>query len=263
MDGSGVLHLELDSVTQHFPAAGSVLGPVSLGVGAGERVSVVGPSGCGKSTLLRIIAGLDGAHSGSVRINDPAQPKRRGTGGIGFVFQDAALMPWASVFENVWLPLRLRGVSRAGAQNAVRQAIAGVGLEDWAAARPDQLSGGMRMRVSIARALIEQPALLLMDEPFAALDELTRFELNDMLSGLVSREAITLVFVTHSVQEAAFLSSRVLILSPRPGRIVGEADIAFPFPRGPELRSDSAFLSCCAGISDALRHAAKAESEPA
>ncbi|MEM8877145.1 MAG: ABC transporter ATP-binding protein [Pseudomonadota bacterium] len=256
-------HLELNTVAQSFPAAGQVLGPVNLSVETGERISVVGPSGCGKSTLLRIIAGLDKAHAGSVRVNDPAEPHRQVKGGIGFVFQDAALLPWASVFDNVWLPLRLRGASRIQAQESVHQALASVSLQDWADARPDQLSGGMRMRVSIARALIEQPSLLLMDEPFAALDELTRFELNDMLSDLVSRESMTLVFVTHSVIEAAFLSSRVLILSPRPGRIVDDIACDFPFPRHPDLRSDAEFLRCCASISAALRQAAKAESEPA
>jgi NitT/TauT family transport system ATP-binding protein len=219
--------LRIDHVGRRFPAgtgggaakgAGTIaLQDASLDIARGDFLALLGPSGCGKSTLLRLIAGLDRPDSGSMVWDQPPA-----AGEIGFVFQEATLLPWATAAENVFLPLRLRGIGQAAAQADVQAALARVGLAGFAHARPRELSGGMRMRVSIARALVTRPRLLLMDEPFAALDEFTRHKLQADLLALWRELGCTVVFVTHSIYEAAFLARRVVMMTPRPGRIAQE-----------------------------------------
>jgi NitT/TauT family transport system ATP-binding protein len=221
---------------------------IDLTVEPGEFVSLVGPSGCGKSTLLRLIAGLAPPSEG--RIVWPQGAPRPGE--IGFVFQDATLMPWANAFDNVWLPLRLAGKSRAESRGAIEGALRLVGLEGFERNFPRTLSGGMRMRVSIARALVTRPRLLLLDEPFAALDEITRFRLNDDLLKLWRDQGWTVIFVTHSVFEAVYLSTRVVVMSPRPGRVVADMKIDLPHPREAALRTSAAFGTVARAVSDKL-----------
>jgi NitT/TauT family transport system ATP-binding protein len=244
--------LALSGVGRRFAGGTAALDGVSLDVAAGDFLTLLGPSGCGKSTLLRLIAGLDTPDAGEIAF--PAG--RPAPGDIGFVFQDATLMPWASVFDNVYLPLRLRGVARTAAEGAVNDAIASVGLDRFAEALPRALSGGMRMRASIARALVTEPKLLLMDEPFAALDEMTRFRLNDDLLALQARLGCTVIFVTHSVFEAAYLSRRVAVMTGRPGRIGAMVDIPLPYPRTPDMRGSAEFAALCGQLSGALAEAA-------
>ena len=228
------------------------LAGVSLRLGAGEFVTLLGPSGCGKSTVLRLVAGLDAASSG--RVEAPALIDGADSA-TAFVFQEPTLMPWASVFDNVWLPLRLAGRSRAEAAPIVRQVLASVGLDEFANAYPAALSGGMKMRASIARALVTQPQALLMDEPFAALDDLTRQRLNADLLQWWAQRPLAALFVTHSVAEAVFLSQRVLVMSPRPGRIVAEVVIDEPYPRAPAFRHSPRHASACVRLSQALEGA--------
>ena len=236
--------LRLDRVCRRFPNGVEALRDVSLTIDNGDFVALLGPSGCGKSTLLRLIAGLDQPDGG--RLQRAAGPTE-----IGFVFQDATLLPWADAAENVWLPLRLRGVSRAEAAPRVRAALAQVGLDGFAGARPHELSGGMRMRVSVARALVGRPRLLLMDEPFAALDEFTRHGLQDDLLALWRQLGCTVVFVTHSLYEAAFLARRIVLMSARPGRIARE--IASTVAPGGEVRLSPDYAALVADITHALR----------
>jgi len=208
--------LALAGVTRRFAGGVTALEDISLGVDVGDFLVLLGPSGCGKSTLLRLIAGLDLPDAGTLAWTGG----RPAAGDIGFVFQDATLMPWASALDNVALPLRLRGDRQA--MPRARDALHDVGLADFALARPAALSGGMRMRVSIARALVARPRLLLMDEPFAALDDFTRHRLQDEVLRLTAEHGCTTVFVTHSLYEAAYLASRVVVMSPRPGRIAAQ-----------------------------------------
>jgi NitT/TauT family transport system ATP-binding protein len=210
--------LAVNGVTRRFAGGTVALAEVSLGVEAGDFLVLLGPSGCGKSTLLRLIAGLDQPDEGRLDWRDGPP----GAGQIGFVFQDATLMPWASAADNVALPLRLRGEATALAR--AKAALTDVGLADFAGAKPSALSGGMRMRVSIARALVARPRLLLMDEPFAALDDFTRHRLQDEVLRLTAEHSCTVVFVTHSLYEAAYLASRVVVMSARPGRIAAQFD---------------------------------------
>ncbi len=231
-----------------FANGTAALAGVSLTVQAGELVALLGPSGCGKSTLLRVIAGLLKPTAGGVRsVVADATP-----GEVGFVFQDPTLMPWATVQGNVALPLLLAGVGRRERADRARAAIARVGLGGFEESHPRQLSGGMRMRVSLARALVTKPRLLLLDEPFAALDEITRARLNDDLLRLWAEERLAVVFVTHSVYESAFLASRVLVMSQRPGRIVAEETIDLPYPRPEGLRTDAAYAAHCRRLSSHL-----------
>jgi len=232
------------------------LDPLTLAVEEGEFATIVGPSGCGKSTLLRMVAGLTMPSGGRVRLSPdaPLAHDRR----LAFVFQSATLLAWADVEKNVRLPLELGRPGRqdrSSASDHVQRALALVGLEDFRHAYPRELSGGMQMRVSIARALVTQPVLLLMDEPFAALDEIMRTRLDRELSSLWSREKLTILFVTHSVLEAVFLSTRVLVMSPRPGRIVGEVAIEEPHPRSDAFRVSTRFASYCARLSAILASA--------
>jgi NitT/TauT family transport system ATP-binding protein len=236
----------LTGVGKSFRNGVEALANIDLAVAPGTFLSLVGPSGCGKSTLLRIIAGLVPPSAGSVR---------RGSGDLGFVFQEPTLMPWATVDDNVYLPLRLAGWSRARAAPRVAETLAAVELGDFARAYPRQLSGGMRMRVSIARALVTEPRLLLLDEPFAALDEFTRFKLNEDLLRLWQRRRWTVLFVTHSIFEAVFLSSRVVVMTPRPGRIVADLPIDLDYPRETALRTMPAYAEQCGRISRLLTEA--------
>ena len=245
--------LQLAHVERVFDNDRVALADVSLDVAEGEFVSLLGPSGCGKSTVLRIASGLDRPSAGRVACATDAIP--------GYVFQDAALMPWATVRRNVELPLALRRAPRAAIVAKVDAALAAVGLADSADAVPRELSGGMRMRVSLARALVTEPRLWLLDEPFGALDEITRFALNQTLLALcqpgAGAPAATALFVTHSVYEAVFLSQRVVVMA-RPGRVVGEIAIDEPYPRTPAFRATPRFTRWCAQVSDALQRASEA-----
>jgi len=223
------------------------LSGIDLSIGKSEFVSLVGPSGCGKSTILRLIAELDHPSAGEIRWSARAPDHR-----VGFVFQEPTLLPWASVAANVRLPLDLQG-DGAGAAAKVRDAIGRVGLGGFERAVPGELSGGMKMRASLARALITSPSLLLLDEPFAALDEITRFKLNDDLLALWQQGRWTVVFVTHSVYEAVYLSNRVIVMTPRPGRIAADIAIDAPYPRDESFRADPAYHDYCRQLSAKLR----------
>lgn len=234
----------LTGATKTFPNGTVALAPATLSFGAGSFTSLVGPSGCGKSTLLRLIAGLTPPSSGDVQRLTKA-------GAMSFVFQDATLMPWATVGANVALPLQLARVNPQERDMRVAEALERVGLGGLGKAYPRELSGGMKMRVSIARAVVTGPELLLMDEPFAALDEFTRFKLNDDLLALWQKNRWTVIFVTHSIREAVFLSDRVLVMSPRPGRVVADVDIQLP-QRDGALRLSHTFADQCAKVSAVL-----------
>jgi len=248
--------VSLKGISKTFSNGTVALRGVDLDIGERQFVSLLGPSGCGKSTVLRIIAGLGEPTAGSVDWptagHDIAgRPERE----IGFVFQEPTLMPWATAFSNVWLPLRLRGVSKGAAQDRVMEALAMVGLEKFAGSYPRELSGGMKMRVSIARALITRPKLLLMDEPFAALDEITRFKLNDDLLQLWETFGWTVVFVTHSVFESVYLSNRIVVMAARPGRIFADLPVPAPYPRDETFRMSEAYNDYCRQASNALHGA--------
>ncbi len=235
-----------EHVAKTFANGTEALADVSLTVAAGEFLTLIGPSGCGKSTLLRIAAGLETADHGRV-----IAPTRD----VGFVFQDPTLMPWASVHDNVALPLRIARRPAAEIGERVAAALDRVGLAQAANARPRELSGGMRMRASIARALVHRPRVLLMDEPFAALDEIGRFRLNAELLRLKTSEGWTVIFVTHSVYEAVFLSDRVAVMAAAPGRIVAQRRIDFAGPRDESLRDRPEYAEACAEVSALLRDA--------
>jgi NitT/TauT family transport system ATP-binding protein len=229
--------LRLQGVGRRFPGGTEALNSVDLDIGEGDFLALLGPSGCGKSTLLRLIAGLDPPDSGSC-VWAAAPP---GPGQIGVVFQDPTLLPWARAAENVWLPLRLAGQRREAAWPAVQAALAQVGLADAAERYPRALSGGMRMRVALARALVTRPRLLLLDEPFAALDEFTRHKLQEDLLALWKQAGCTVVFVTHSIYEAAFLARRIVLMTPGPGRIADE--LASSLAPTPQTRLDPAYMA--------------------
>ena len=245
------LAVTLRAVTKVYDSGVSALGPLDLDVRKGEFVSLLGPSGCGKSTALRLIAGLNAPTSGTVRVSRPAV-KVSGGHSIGFVFQEQTLMPWTSVRENVRLPLKLARVSAAEASARVSEALTQVGLSEFADAYPRELSGGMKMRVSLARALVTDPDILLMDEPFAALDEITRFRLNNDLLSLWRDLRKTVIFVTHSVFESVYLSQRVIIMTSRPGRIGAEVRIDAPEPRDEDFRTSAEYAAYCREVSHAL-----------
>jgi len=242
--------LTADRVSRTFATGTHALADVTLRVGAGDFVALLGPSGCGKSTLLRLLAGLDAPDAGAVRWDGAGDA---GPNGIGYVFQDATLLPWASAADNVRLPLRLRGEAKAASAVRVAAALARVGLTGFESARPRELSGGMRMRVSIARSLVARPQLLLMDEPFAALDEFTRHALQEDLLALQAEAGCSVVFVTHSIYEAAFLARRIVLMSPRPGRIVHE--IASGLGPVRDRRLDPAYSALVAEITHAMHRA--------
>ena len=239
--------LTFDGVERTFPDGTTALRDVDLQVGRGEFVSVVGPSGCGKSTLLRLASGLEPATAGRVDVRSDR---------VGFVFQDATLLPWRTVRRNVEMLAELEKVPRAERRRRAEQVIDLVGLGDFARHRPRQLSGGMRMRVSLARSLVLEPEVFLFDEPFGALDEMTRERLNDELLALFADRGFAALFITHSVAEAVFLSTRVVVMSPRPGRILGDVPVPFDYPRAPELRYSEDFAKVAGEVSHLLRGSA-------
>jgi NitT/TauT family transport system ATP-binding protein len=239
-----VAELAFEHVAKVFPDGTEALSDINLRVRAGEMVAIVGPSGCGKSTLLRLASKLTSPSGGEIRVSD---------GHLGYVFQDATLLPWRTVRANVELLAELAGMPRAERARRAADAIALTGLGGFENHRPRALSGGMRMRVSLARSLTMRPSIFLFDEPFGALDEITRERLNGELLGLFERERFAGLFVTHSVSEAAFLATRVLVMSPRPGRIVDEIVIPFDYPRPPELRFRADFATVAGRISSQLR----------
>jgi NitT/TauT family transport system ATP-binding protein len=236
--------LTLDRITKTFDNGVAALQETSLTLAPGEFVSFVGPSGCGKSTLLRIVAGLTAPSTGRVDWGAGMEPPD-----LAFVFQEPALMPWATVADNLGLPLRLAGRPRHQARSAIADALRLVGLEGFRQAYPRQLSGGMKMRVSIARALVTDPQVLLMDEPFGALDDITRTQLNEDLLALRGEQGWTVLFVTHNLYEAVLLSDRVMVMSPRPGRITAEIAIDSPPPR---FRNSPAYTEYCQQVAAAL-----------
>jgi NitT/TauT family transport system ATP-binding protein len=236
--------LAFADVTKRFQDGTVALAGVDLEVASGEFVSVVGPSGCGKSTLLRIASGLTQATGGTVTVQ---------AGKIGYVFQDPALLPWRTVQANVELLAELDGLPKQERRRRADDAIDLVGLEEFRSHRPHALSGGMRMRVSLARSLTLQPELFMFDEPFGALDEITRQRLNDELLQLYLSQRFTALFVTHSVTEAVFISTRVVVLSGRPGRVLGDFSVPFDYPRPPRLRFDQDFAQLADKVSACLR----------
>ncbi len=234
-------------ISKRFANGTVALNDVSLDVFERQFLSLLGPSGCGKSTLLRLIAGLSDPSSGTI--------SWRGHPSLSFVFQEPTLMPWATALSNVMLPLRLAGVRGDERRERASAALAMVGLAGFEKAYPRELSGGMKMRVSIARALVTRPKVLLMDEPFAALDEITRFKLNNDLLELWQREGFTVIFVTHSVFESAFLSQRIAVMAARPGRFIEEIMLEAPYPRTPEYRTSAQNNEYCRRASAALETA--------
>ena len=242
----------LRSVDKTFPNGTSALAGLDLEVRAGEFLSLLGPSGCGKSTALRIVAGLSEPTHGTL---DWGKTQTRAAGRIGFVFQEPTLMPWASVFDNVALPLKLERRPAAETARLASAALDRVALSKFAQNYPRELSGGMRMRVSIARALVTEPALLLMDEPFAALDEITRFKLNNDLLEVWQALRTTIVFVTHSVFESVYLSSRIVVMAARPGRVFAELAVDAPYPRSADFRTSPEYAALCRRASEMLAQA--------
>ncbi len=238
--------LAFDHVTKRFPNGVLALESTTFSVAAGEFLSLVGPSGCGKSTALRLIAGLSQPNAGAIKWT--GEPPA-----LGFVFQDAALLPWANVEKNVRLPLELEGRDEGAIKRRTAETLELVGLASFATSYPRELSGGMRMRVSIARALAPEPSVLLMDEPFAALDELTRERLNDDLRDLWAAKGLTIIFVTHSIYESVYLSSRILVMSPRPGRVVADLATSEPTARDPDFRMTAIYGDRCREVRAALK----------
>jgi NitT/TauT family transport system ATP-binding protein len=237
----------LEGVSKTYPNGFTAVEHVDLDVAPGSFTSIVGPSGCGKSTLLRMIAGLAQPSSGTIA--------GRPEGQIGLVFQDSTLMPWADVETNVYLPLRLAGIARPAARARIDAVLGLVGLSDFAGAFPMALSGGMRMRVAIARAIVTEPSLLLMDEPFAALDEITRNKLNDVLLRLWRDRGFTTIFVTHSVFESVYLSTDIAVMTARPGRIFSRRAIPGPAARDAGFRASQLYIESCQAVSRDLEQA--------
>jgi NitT/TauT family transport system ATP-binding protein len=252
--GQRPLVLEMQGVTKVFNGTVTALSGMSLAVNEGDFISLLGPSGCGKSTALRLIAGLIQPTRGRI-LWQGGQAR----GDLGVVFQEPTLMPWATVEKNVFLPFQLRGESFSSVRDRIREALALVGLESFHSAYPRELSGGMKMRVSIARALVTRPRLVLMDEPFAALDEITRQKLNDDLLALQARVGCTVIFVTHSVFESVFLSDRIIVMAPRPGRVVEEVEVRATYPRDMDFRTSAAYAEQTHVVSEALARAMRGQ----
>ncbi len=257
MNADDRIVVRIDGADKVYPNGLRALQPVELTVAEGEFVTLLGPSGCGKSTLLRMVAGLSAPSAGTVEVAEPCVSNPPASGRrpeavarrIAFVFQQPTLMPWATVARNVRLPLDLEGLRDDG---RVDQSLRLVGLSEFAAAYPRELSGGMQMRTSIARALVTEPSLLLMDEPFGALDEITRHRLDRDVRDLWSRRRLTVLFVTHSIYEAVFLSTRIIVMSPRPGRVVGQLSIDPAQPRDDAFRLSTRFAAWCRQLSEML-----------
>ncbi|HUF99696.1 MAG TPA: ABC transporter ATP-binding protein [Ilumatobacter sp.] len=246
MTDNAAPRLRFSDVSMVFPDGTHAVDSVTFDVAAGEFVTIVGPSGCGKSTLLRIASGLTPHTSGGVEVD---------RSGVGYVFQDATLLPWRTIQRNIELLAELCDVPAAERRRRAAENIELVGLTGFESKYPKQLSGGMKMRASLARSLVLEPDVFLFDEPFGALDEITRERLNDELILLFQKKQFGALFITHSIAEAIFLSTRVLVMSARPGRIVAEFDIPFSYPRSPDLRFDPAFASLSGDVSHALRGA--------
>ena len=242
--------LEMSAIDKVFNGNVVALRDMNLVVNQGDFISLLGPSGCGKSTALRLIAGLMRPTTGRILWEGG-----QGTGDLGVVFQEPTLMPWATVAQNVWLPFRLRGKSYNSVKDEVMEALRLVGLEKFGKSYPRELSGGMKMRVSIARALVTGPRLILMDEPFAALDEITRHKLNNDLLAMKEKIGCTVIFVTHSVFESVFLSDRIVIMAARPGRVIEELTVAEPYPRTEVFRTSAEYAAHCRSASEALKRA--------
>jgi len=252
----------IDHVGKTYANGTVALDDISFDVSDGQFVSLVGPSGCGKSTLLRMVAGLGPITTGTILVEGlPPTQARQEKSDTAFVFQDANLMPWRTVMGNVELPLELRGVSKSERRAMSLQALETVGLAEVPKAYPRELSGGMRMRVSLARALAAHPRLLMMDEPFGALDEITRQRLNGELLRLCALANWTVVFVTHNVFEAVYLSTRILVMSARPGKIIAEVPVPLPHPRVPEIRTDPEFTRIVREVVTLLGSAADSSEE--
>jgi NitT/TauT family transport system ATP-binding protein len=248
-------------VTKRFgtgPEAVVALSDVSLDVAPGDFVSLIGPSGCGKSTLLRTIGDLTSTTAGEVHVGGRTAHDARVNRDYGMVFQKATLFNWRTVRRNVELPLEIMGYDREERTRRATEMLELVELGEFARKRPQQLSGGMQQRVAIARALAFEPALLLMDEPFGALDEITRERLNDELLRIWERTGTTVVFVTHSIPEAVFLSNRIVVMSPRPGRILAEIDVDLPYPRGEDTREEDRYFELVTEVRETLRAAERA-----
>jgi NitT/TauT family transport system ATP-binding protein len=252
---AGAPLVRMEQVDKIYANGVQALRQFSLTVGEHEFVSLLGPSGCGKSTALRLIAGLGPVSGGRIIWPEAQGRSVRPRDDIGFVFQEPTLMPWATVWSNVYLPLRLDGIGKADAAPRVAAALAMVGLAGTERAYPRELSGGMKMRVSIARALVTEPRVLLMDEPFAALDEITRFKLNDDLLRLWQSHSWTVVFVTHSVFESVYLSNRIVVMAAHPGPAVGEIRIDAPYPRDEAFRTSQPYNRYCREVSAKLHEA--------
>jgi len=260
--------VRLTGVSKAFGATGSstttptvALSNISLDIQRGEFVSLIGPSGCGKSTLLRLIGDLTEPTGGTVQVNGKPAGQARLDRDYGMVFQSPTLFDWRTVEENVRLPLELFGYDNAAKAERTGEMLELVRLTDFARHRPYQLSGGMQQRVAIARALAFSPSLLLMDEPFGALDEMTRERMNSEVLSIWARTGITVIFVTHSIPEAVFLSSRVAVMSARPGRITRVVDVELPRPRGLETRESTAYFSFVTEVREALRAGQGAETD--
>ncbi|WP_298970764.1 ABC transporter ATP-binding protein [uncultured Roseobacter sp.] len=242
--------LRMEQVDKTFNGNIVALKGMSLQVGEGDFISLLGPSGCGKSTALRLISDLIHPTAGRISWSGGHD-----TGDLGVVFQEPTLMPWATVAQNVWLPFRLRGKTYAEVKDDVLEALKLVGLEKFQNSYPRELSGGMKMRVSIARAMVTRPRLILMDEPFAALDEITRFKLNNDLLKLKAAIGCTVVFVTHSVFESVFLSDRIVVMAARPGRVISELEVDAPYPRDEDFRTSAEYAAYIRRATDALHEA--------
>ena len=256
--------VEVLSAEKTYPNGTQALLPVDLSIAEGEFVTLLGPSGCGKSTLLKMVAGMLEPSDGRLLVwRKPVAQLHDCPHKLSFVFQSPTLMPWASVQTNVRLPLDLAGVPRKEADARVMESLALVGLEKFAGALPRALSGGMQMRVSIARGLVTQPELLLMDEPFGALDEITRHKLDADLLELWRKKKLTVIFVTHSIHEAVFLSSRVVMMAARPGRVVEQFQIDEPYPRSADFMVTPEFARHAKRLQDSLLRASHADEEHA
>ena len=246
--------INLKEVNKTFDNGTVAIQGMNIDVSNGQFISFLGPSGCGKSTVLKMIAGLLKPTSGDIMFNGKSFSSQLQDLEIGYVFQDATLMPWATVSDNVFLPLRIRGISKSKASSEIEKVLMQVGLKDFFNAYPRELSGGMKMRVSIARALIMRPKLLLMDEPFAALDEMTRFKLNDDVLTFWGNGDLTVIFVTHSVFESVYLSNRVVVMAPRPGRVIADISLNNNYPRSKEYRTTTNYAKNCRLISKYLQN---------
>jgi NitT/TauT family transport system ATP-binding protein len=248
--------VSIHNVSKQFANGTLAIRGVDLDLRDGEFVSLLGPSGCGKSTLLRIIAGLGAPSAGTVEWpTAPHSARGEPEPDLGFVFQDPTLMPWSNALRNVMLPMTLAGVAKAGAETRAAEMLALVGLKGFEKAYPRELSGGMKMRVSIARALVIRPKILLMDEPFAALDEITRHKLNDDLLALWWQNRFTAVFVTHSVFESVYLSQRIVVMAARPGRVMADLRSEAPYPRDGLFRTSTEYAHLCRVASQTLKQA--------